>query len=197
MLQQAQRLIMQNQPDLALEKLDAYIRLKPQDPDAYGLRGQIHVQKKQWDLAEDDFRSALLAHGNEAKLKFDLAELEFVQDKYAAARADFALLTQDPQFGDLSAYKVYLCDLYGGSEDVAARELSAFNQDDSRASYYFANAAACLFYHKSDEARGWLTSADNIFSDAKFHLYADSVAGRPMSGDSASTAAPAPEVPAR
>ena len=55
------------------------------------------------------------------------AQIKFMQKKYDEARPGFTALTQDPNIGDLAAYKVFLCDLLAGHEDAASRELNVFN----------------------------------------------------------------------
>jgi hypothetical protein len=40
----------------------------------------------------------------------------------------FVALEKDPDMGDFASYKVFLCDLFGGHEDAASKELDAFNE---------------------------------------------------------------------
>ena len=108
-------------------------------------------------------------------MKFNLAEIEFRQKEYDAARPGFATLTQDSTMGDLAAYKVFLCDLFGGHEHVAASELDAFNQVGSNASYYFTNIAWSFYHQKTEDARSWVMSARRIYPPNKFSLYAASL----------------------
>jgi Tfp pilus assembly protein PilF len=171
LLQEAGQLLGQKQFDDALDKVNAALALEPQNADAYALRGNIFSAKEFWSRAEDDFQTALAIDGKNVTLKFDLAEVEFIQKQYDAARAGFAALEQDPDYADLASYKVFLCDLFGGHEDVAAKELDAFNQAGSNASYYFANATWCLYHQKPEDAQGWLTSAAHIYAPSKFKSY--------------------------
>jgi tetratricopeptide (TPR) repeat protein len=175
LLRDALQLLEQKQFDAALEKVNAALQVAPKNPDAYGLRGGIYAEKKLWDQAEKDFQTAIQIDDNNVRMKFDLAEIEFMQKKYDAARPGFVALKQDSAMGDLAAYKVFLSDLFGGHEEVAANELAGFNQVGSNASYYFANAAWSLYHHKTEQARGWLMSAANIFAPNKFRIYAASL----------------------
>jgi Tfp pilus assembly protein PilF len=171
LLNQALSLVQQNQIDVALVKVNAAIQAAPQNPDAYAIRGSIYAAKKQWDDAEKDFKTSIQINGNNVQIKFNLAEVLLVQKKYDAARVGFAALAQDPDVGDLASFKTYLCDLFGGHPDAAAKELDAFNQVGRKASYYFANATWALYQHKTDEARSWLASAGGIYAPEKFQLY--------------------------
>lgn len=168
---QAFQFMQQQQLDAALDKVNSVIQIAPQDPDAYALRGSIYTEKKQWDLAEKDYQTVLTIDSKNGPAKFNLAEIKFQQKQYDAARPSFVGLTKDSDLGDLASYKVFLCDLYGGHEDLAASELKAF-EAGGNASYYFGNAAWSLFHHKTEEGRVWLISAVQIFKAEKVNLYA-------------------------
>ena len=175
LLSQASRFLEQKQLDAALDKVNSALKIAPKNAEAYGLRGGIYAEKKLWDQAEKDFQTALQIDGKNVQMKFNVAEIEFMQKKYDAARPSFVALGQDSAMGDLATYKVFLCDLFGGHEEVAAKELAAFNQVGANASYYFANAAWLLYHQKTEDARGWLISAANIYAPTKFRIYAASL----------------------
>lgn len=176
-LDQADRLAAQNDFIGAMDQVNAAIALDPKLAAAYSLRATIYVRDKEWEQAEKDYSSALQLDPKNVEVRYNLAQVAFIQNKYDAAREGFAALQQDPLMGDLSAYKVFLCDLFGGHEATAAKELDAFNQVGSNASYYFANMAWSLYHKKMDDAQGWETSAQNIYSPEKFNLYAESLIG--------------------
>jgi hypothetical protein len=161
--------------DGALTICDQAVKDNPKSFAALTLRGMIYSQKKQWTSAEADFNSALVLDPTNVVVKFNLGEIKFVQKQYDAARARFQPLTADPVMGDFAAYKVFLCDLFGGHEDQAKKELDVFNQAESHPSYYFGNAAWDLFHKNTDDARGWLTSASNIYVPSKNQFYAASL----------------------
>ncbi len=154
-----------------LDTLNSHLKQNPNDPVAYGDRGNVYAAKKSWDLAENDYRSALQINGNLAKAAFNLAEMEFAQKKYDRARPGFEGLKSDPYLGDLAAYKAFLCNLLSGNNTVADKELAAFNEAGTNASYYFANIAWFLYHKKTNDARDWLKSAQNIYEPYKIDLY--------------------------
>jgi len=174
-LREAFQMLQQKQLDEAMDKVNAVIQIAPQNPNAYAIRGGIYAERKQWGDAEKDYQTAHQLDDKNVQMTFDLAELSFMQKKYDAARPGFLALQKDSDVGDLSAYKAFLCDLFGAHEDVAAKELDAFNQAGSNASYYFSNAAWDLYHQKTEDARGWLMSAANIYAPDKFKLYAASL----------------------
>jgi tetratricopeptide (TPR) repeat protein len=175
LLKEATKLVLQKKFDAALEKVNAALVAAPQSPAAYCLRGNIYAEQKLWDQAAKDYQMVLELDPKNTQVKFDMAETLFMQKKYDEARPGFAGLEQDPDLGDLATYKVFLCDLLGAHEDVAGKELDAFNQSGTDASYYFANGAWFLYHQKTEDARGWLTSAAKIYSPNKFNIYSTSL----------------------
>jgi Tfp pilus assembly protein PilF len=175
LIHQAIQLMQQKQLDAALEKLNAAILADPQNMDGYGLRGGIYASKKQWDPAEKDYQHILSVDANNGQAKFNLSEIQFLQKKYDKARPGFLALEQDKNLQDLASYKVFLCDLFSGRDDVAAKELEAMDQAGTGASFYFGKAAWALYHKQTADARSWLTSAANIYSESKFKIYSASL----------------------
>jgi Tfp pilus assembly protein PilF len=163
----------QNPSDIdgALADLSQAIQLKPDSVFAYQLRGSLYTQKKAFPQAEADFNSAYKLDPDNVVIKFNLSELKFMQKDYAQARTGFVPLQKDPDMGDFAMYKVFLCDLYGGHEDLAKSELTAINNKGDDASYYFANAAWDLYHKNIEDARTWLVSASHIYEPKKFTTY--------------------------
>jgi Tfp pilus assembly protein PilF len=174
-LKQAYAALTKKDLDGALTICDQAVKDNPKSFAALTLRGMIYSQKKQWTSAESDFNGALVIDPTNVVVKFNLGEIKFVQKQYDAARAKFQPLTADPVMGDFAAYKVFLCDLFGGHEDQAQKELDVFNKAESHPSYYFGNAAWDLFHKNTDDARSWLTSASNIYVPSKNQFYAASL----------------------
>jgi Tfp pilus assembly protein PilF len=175
MLKKAYELVTKQDLDGALAIVDEAIKNNPKSYASLTLRGMIYSQKKQWTSAGADFNAALALDPNNMVVKFNLGEIKFVQKDYAGARARFLTLTKDPVMGDFASYKVFLCDLFGGQEAQAQKELDVFNDLESRPSYYFGNAAWDLFHKKTEDARGWLVSAAGIYPNSKNTFYAASL----------------------
>jgi tetratricopeptide (TPR) repeat protein len=155
----------------ALEKVNEMIVSDSKNAEAYALRGSIYAQEKDWGHALQDYQTALQFNAKDVWTRTNVADIEFGLKTYDAARANFAEVTNDEDMGDYAKYMVFLCDLLGGHEDVAQKELDAFNQVGSNASYYFANAGWSLFHQKKDEANDWLASASRIYPPFKLNLY--------------------------
>ena len=160
------------QLDAEVAAADAIVKKNPSNLVGYLQRGNAYGNERHWDLAKSDYQKALQLDPKCTTAAFNIAELEFMQGRYDAARPGFLAIVNNMDFGDLAKYKVFLCDLFGGHEQVAARELAVFNQVGSEASYYFANVAWSLYHKKSDSAQSWWQSATQIFAPDKVNLYA-------------------------
>jgi len=175
LLHEALELIQQKQFDAAMEKVNAAIQAAPDNIDGYGLRGGLYAQKKQWDNATKDYQHVLQMEPKNEQAKFNLSEIDFLQKNYDKARVGFAGLIPSKDAKDLATYKVFLCDLFAGHDDVAAKELNDMDQADRGASFYFGKAAWFLYHKRQEEARGWLESASKIYTPGKFKLYSASL----------------------
>ena len=164
-----------NDTDGALTDLSQAIKLNPDSTGAYVLRASIYCQKKLWTQADDDFKAAARLAPTNVVLKFNLVEVKFMQKQYDAARPGFVALKKDPDMGDFAAYKVFLCDLFGGHEAAAKKELDVFNDAMGNPSYYFSNAAWDLYHKNIEDARSWLVSASHIYPVSKFTTYGQSL----------------------
>jgi len=177
MLRESYQDLMKRQLEPALNEVNEVIQHNSQNKQAFVLRGAIYAAQKQWDRADYDYEVALVIDPENVILKFDLADLKFMQKKYDDARSGFVEIQSDKDIGDFAAYKVFLCDLLGAHEDVAAKELEAFDQVGGNPSYYFANAAWDLVHNKNEDAAGWLKSAGYIYANSpqKFTRYTSSL----------------------
>ncbi len=151
---------------------DALVKKDPANVVGYLQRGNAYGVERRWDLARQDYQKALELDPKCVTASFNMSELEFMQGHYDVARAGFVAVGNNFDFADLAKYKIFLCDLFGGHEEMAARELAVFNQVGSEASYYFANVAWSLYHKKSDAAQTWWQSATQIFAPEKVNLYA-------------------------
>jgi len=191
-----------NDVEGALSALNQAIQMNPNSTGALVLRASIYCQKKLWSQAEDDFKAAAKIAPTNSVLKFNLVEVKFMQKQYDQARPGFLALETDPDMGDFASYKVFLCDLFGGHEAAAKKDLDVFNDVMGNPSYYFGNAAWDLVHKDLDGGRDWLLSASRIYPPQKFSYYAQSLRDLgylpiPEPGDkvtppSASAPAPAP-----
>lgn len=158
-----------------VDKANAILAVTPDSLEALTMRGNAYAEKRQWALAKADYAKVLKLNPGDYQIKFNLAELQFRRKDYDRARPGFEALRGEPEVGDLATYKVFLCDLFGGHENVAREELADANRVGKNPSYYFENAAWHLYHNNAEAARPWLNSAASIYFPAKFDLYASSL----------------------
>ncbi len=177
LLREANNALARNDTTTALARVNAVLQADPRSLAGYVLRGAIYSQLKQWDKAQGDYEAANLINPHSPIVQFNLAEVRFVQKEYDVARPGFVMLEANDKsdIGDLATYKVFLCDLFGGHEDLAARDLESIDDVGANPSYYFSHAAWSIYHHKPEDARGWLRSANSIYSVQKNGFYASSL----------------------
>jgi tetratricopeptide (TPR) repeat protein len=175
MIDEAVKRMGANDTDGALNDLSQALKLNPSSTGAYVLRASIYCQKKQWPQAEADFNAAAKIAPTNSVLKFNQSEVKCMQKQYDVARPGFLALESDKEMADFASYKVFLCDLFGGHETVAKKELDVFNAAMGNPSYYFGNAAWSLVHRNLDDARSWLLSASRIYPVRKNAFYAQSL----------------------
>ena len=160
------------QLDAEVAAADAIVQKNPMSVVGFLQRGNAYGNEGKWDLAKRDYQHALQIDSHCVTALFNIAELDFMQGHYDTARPGFLALIKDAEVGDLAKYNVFLCDMFGGHEQTAAKELAVFNEVGSDASYYFANVAWSLYHKKNDDAQNWWQSASGIFAPDKVNLYA-------------------------
>jgi tetratricopeptide (TPR) repeat protein len=176
MLKKAYALITSAKPDYdaALPLVDEAVKNNPKSFAALTLRGMIYSQKKQWTSAENDFNAALVYDPGNMVVKFNLAELKFLQKQYAEARTRFEPLVKDKGMGDFARYKVFLCDLFGGNEIAAKQTLDSWDEETGP-SFFWGTAAWDIVHKNPEDARSWIASAIRIFPPAQNNFYAQSL----------------------
>jgi tetratricopeptide (TPR) repeat protein len=152
--------------DEAMTDMDAAIYLQPKNAELRVFRALIYARKKLWMRAEADCEVALKIDPDSAIIKYNMAELKFMEKSYEDARPRFLQLQGDRSLGDLSAYKAFLCDLLSGNKDRAKQQLDVFNQVRGKPSYFFANAAWEMIGRHRDQAAKWFEAVGHAY-DAK------------------------------
>jgi len=162
--------------DDALVSVDSALQLDPHNASLFELRGSIYIQKKLWDRAKDDYRSALQIDPTTSSFKYKLAEIDFLQKAFAAAKPGFLALESDPALGELAKYKVFLCDLFDYEEAAARRELDSLNAaPEKKQAYYFSNAVWDLYHKNRQGANTWIVSASHLYSPSEMTLFLSSL----------------------
>ena len=169
-LHQASQDFSDDKADVAMREVSLALQLDPKNLSAYELRSSIFVSQKLWDRAEDDIRAADKIRPDVA-YKYKLGEIRYLARDYGNARPRFAALVSDPRLGDLATYKVMLCDLIGGHEAIAARDLAEIDRGERKPSYYFGHAAWELVHNRRSDAQKWFAQAQQIYDSTTLDIY--------------------------
>ncbi len=186
-----------------LEQADA---LKPDQADAWNLRGAVYLKQRTYDKADAAFARSVAIDPTLWAAQFNLAEVAFQQKNYARARTVFdRLLAQTDRYKagnkwELVLYKAFLCALLSGDEADARKRLAKLPATGGAtpASLY---AQAALAFRRKDAAGAHkiLTGAQTTYPPALNGLFSTSLeaagwqtpAVNPLSTATAATLDPA------
>jgi tetratricopeptide (TPR) repeat protein len=169
--QEIQNLEQQKKYAEALAKANAAVEANPKSIVPYVIRGHIYSAMSQWDKADADYQSILQIDPNNFAAQFNRNEIRLSKKDYDGAREGFFSLEKNPDWGDLAAYKVFVCDLFADHELAANSEFEAFKNGAPHASYYFANATWSYYHKQPDDAQSWITSAERIYPRKTIFFY--------------------------
>lgn len=145
-----------NQPDLALQKVENALRLRPDWVDAHILRAQIRFRQGDLERALKEMGEAVSAQPKDLKLGLTYARMLVEAKRFDAARSQFEVLAeQSPDNPDV-LYALGLLALDAKNMDDAQRYLSRLAQLGQRvdeAHYYLGRIAETQ--DKPAEARQW------------------------------------------
>ncbi len=172
--QKASQAFGENEYEVALSHLARFDQLAPEHPAGQNLRGAILVRQRKLPEAEAVFRAMLEKRPDDKTAMFNLGEALFVQRRFAEARPLFEKFNEG-QNNALATYKFLLCDLLGGREAEARRQINNLLASAYHPLYYFAHAAVKFHEDKGDEARKLLQSAFSIYPGGTNATFADSL----------------------
>ncbi len=149
------------------------------------LRGAVYTKMRNFTAARPHFAKAIEFSKNmpaEAfHPRFNLAELDFVEKKFDAARTGFQNLLKDPgkpgTYSDsLMNFKIMVCNLQQKKEAEAQVLQGTFDQFDvDSPAFYYGEAAKCFAKGNKDGAAEWLDQAKRIYPKEVNEVYNDSL----------------------
>ena len=166
----------------ALHLLEQADELKPDQADAWNLRGAVYLKQKMYDKAESAFNRSVAIDPNLWAAQFNLAEVSFQKKDYARGRTVFErLLAQTDRYKaankwELVLYKAFLCALLSGDEADARKKLAKLppTGGTTPASLY---AQAALAFSRKDAAGAnrILAGAQTSYAPVLNELFASSL----------------------
>ena len=149
--------------DDALEKVRKAEVLRPDQPELVNFRGAIYAETGRYAEAVALYEKSLSIDENSFWPAFNICEVDFIQGRYADARAKFKKMLEKLPKNELLRFKVFLTYLLEKDDKAAKAELDKFTFPANTAAFEFANAA--WFYAHGDATKGkeWVDSGTRVF----------------------------------
>ncbi|MFT5634321.1 MAG: tetratricopeptide (TPR) repeat protein [Rubritalea sp.] len=154
------------------------------DPIAYNLLGAIYVEFRDFAKAREFFSKALDMAGEDPKILFNLAELEFCDNQWISSINHFESLLKKiasqsgSEFSRLVEFKIMLCKLALSKTDnknvtddqkkeylAQAKQLAhKYTYLLDSPYYYYANSALAFYDGDKSTASKWIITARKVYS---------------------------------
>lgn len=181
LLQEAQKMRLENRYTDALAKLDEAEKLAPKEQLIFTMRGDVYMAPRRRDiaLALEEHKKALSLEPTNPGPHFNIAEVTFAQHKFADAAAAFRkMLTDFPKLPmavrHLAWNRIVICEARQGNFAEAEKIIKEqFTFMDDTPAYQFSHAA--IAFAKKDEkmAQEWMLRATSIFKQQHTGPYVD------------------------
>jgi len=169
-LGEATRVFQQKRIFETLDELDKAVKIFPDSPEIYNLRGSCFVEMRAFDKALADFEKARTFGDENPSVDFNISEVYFVTKEWKKSADLFEkVLKQIPAsntaLSRLVEFKIMLCKKKLGLDAEVLVLAEKYDFQDDSPYYYYANAA--LAYENKDlvKAEEWLAMAGRIFTD--------------------------------
>ncbi len=181
---EAEQALAQRDLTAARKLVDEADTAEPNQAGVVNLRGEVLLEQKDYDGAENEFRRALKLDAKFRDAQYNLAQVPFKKKDYPKARERFESLFSSTSGADkdraaqLIKYKVYLTYLLQGNDTRAQKMMEQFQFTGDTPALYYAQAAWEFKHDNATKANDWVTSArkiyppalNGVFSDAFFDL---------------------------
>ncbi len=178
--ERAERAFQQRDFPATLKFLDLSDEGAPNQAASYNLRGEVFMEEKKFDEAEDAFRKAFTADPKFREAQYNLAQIPFKKKDYAKSRERLEALFGETPGGDqnqaaqLIKYKIYMTLLLEGNDAQAQKMMDQFKFTGDTPALYYAQAAWAFKHDNPDQGNDWINSARKIYAPALNIVFADS-----------------------
>lgn len=131
------------------------------------VRAAIAIEDKKFDEGLELCVKALKLDPKFFPALFNLAEIPFMQGKYAEARLAYEKLLDDEASMDLIKFRLYLTYLLEKNDEVAKQLLDKIPLLNDSPIYFYAYAAWEFAHGDEKKAQGYLNSAETVFPKSK------------------------------
>ncbi len=131
------------------------------------VRAAIAIEDKKFDEGRALCVKALQLDPKFFPALFNLAEIPFMQGKYAEARLAYEKLLDDESSADLIKFRLYLTYLLEKNDEVAKQLLEKIPLLNDSPIYFYGYAAWEFAHGDEKKAQGYLNSAETVFPKSK------------------------------
>jgi len=167
LVRNAIRSFVQRDFETTLSLIDQADQIVPATPMALNIRGAVAIEQKQFDVGRKYCIDALRTDPKFYPARFNLAEIPFVQGKYAEARALLERMLEDHPKDDLLMFRIYLTYLLEKDETAAKEHLDQIPFLSNTPVYYFAQGAWEFAHGNEKEGRAWIERGHYVFPPHK------------------------------
>ncbi len=177
--ERAERSFQQRDFPAARKFLDLADAGAPNQAASLNLRGEIFMEEKKFDEAEQVFTQAVAADPKFREAQYNLAQIPFEKKDYGKSRERLeALFGATPggeknQAAQLIKYKIFMTLLLEGNDTQAQKMMDQFKFTGDTPALYYAQAAWGFKHDNPDQGNDWIKSARKIYSPALNIIFAD------------------------
>ena len=131
------------------------------------VRAAIAIEDKKFDEGRELCLKALQLDPKFFPALFNLAEIPFMQGKYAEARLAYEKLLDDEASVDLIKFRLYLTYLLEKNDDAARQLLDKIPLLNDTPVYFYSYAAWEFAHGDEKKAQSYLNSAETVFPKPK------------------------------
>lgn len=154
----------------AMDKADAIV---PPTPTALNIRGAVAIEGRKFEEGMKYCNDALKQDPKFFPAQFNLAEIPFLQKKYAQARGLFEKLFLAHPKDDLLKFRIFMCKLLDKDEAGAKEMLDAIPFLSDSPIYYYSQAAWEFSHERREEGLKWVRSGSSVFAPNRLANFAD------------------------
>ena len=176
---EAEQALAQRDLTAARKLIDEADAADPNQAAIINLRGEVLLEQKEFDQAENEFRKAQGVDPTYRDAQYNLAQVPFKKKEYAKARDRFEALfsstsgTDKDRAGQLIKFKIYLTLLLEGKDSRAQKMMEQFQFTGDTPALYYAQAAWEFKHDNPAKANDWVNSARKIYPLALNGVFAD------------------------
>ena len=166
-MRDAMRSFLQRDFPTALAVVEKAERAFRETPISLNIRGAVAIEERRFDEGRKYCIEALRLDPSFFPAQFNLAEIPFVQGKYAEARVLFEKLRDDHEKDDLVQFRIFLTYLLEKNESAAREMLENVPFLSDTPIYYYTHAAWEFAHGNEEEGRKWVDSGNYVFPPLK------------------------------